>query len=366
MHSQLGLQRQLNQCINGMKFEQPEEVVRWMGAMQAQDYGQAVWAIGLRTQSATLTGVERAIAEGKILRTWPMRGTIHFVPAQDAKWMVRLSAQRMIASGRRRREGLGLDETTLERGKQLFFDALNGGRRLTRAAMFTLLENAGIPPANQRGYHVLGYAALTGLICIGPMQGKQQTFVLLDEWAPGPRDFSGEEALAELARRYFASHGPATLYDFAWWAGLPLKDARLGAAAARPALSSAVAGEKEYWWAGDLPEQATADQPEDVQLLPGFDEYLLGYTDRSDVLDGGHAQKVVPGNNGMFRPMVVVNGQVSGAWKRTVKKKALEITLEPFTPLAAAEETIRAAAQRYSRFLELPLSSLSIEASAVK
>ena len=217
--SSLVLHRLANQHITGPGFEHPEQALRWMGAIQAQDYAQAVWAIGLRSESATLVDVEQAIAEKKIVRTWPMRGTIHFVPAEDVKWMLQLSAPRMLAGVRGRQAQLGLDPAVLERSRQIFYDALHGGRRLTRAEMLATLERAGIPTQSQRGYHILWYAAQTGLICMGPMHKKAQTFVLLDEWVPGSRDLPREEALGELARRYFSSHGPATLRDFARWAG---------------------------------------------------------------------------------------------------------------------------------------------------
>ena len=355
-----GFHRLSNQRIIGTKFEQPEAVPRWMGALQAQDYAQAVWAIGVRTHAATLADIEQAISERKILRTWPMRGTIHFVPPEDAKWMLRISAARMVAADRRRQEQLGLNTAILERSGQLFYDALHGDRRLLRSEMLTLLENAGISADHQRGYHILWYAAQTGLICLGPMQNKQQTFVLLDDWAPNARELSREEALAELAGRYFTSHGPATAYDFAWWAGITLTDARFGLAAARKGWVSETIDGKEYWRTGE-PALPAASDPQSIYLLPGFDEYLLGYTDRSAVLGGEHAQKIVPGGNGVFRPMLVIAGQVVGGWQRSLKKNSVEITVSPFIPLTVPEERLFAAAQRYTDFLGLPLSGLVIE-----
>ena len=353
----LVLQRLSNQRIAGNRFGRPEEVVRWMGAMQAQDYAQAVWAVGLRTASATLSEVEQAIADKKIVRTWPMRGTLHFVPPEDAQWMLQLSAARTLARSRRRYEQLGLDQAVLERGRQLFYDALRGGGCLSRADMMALLENAGIPAGNQRGYHILGYAALTGLICMGPLREKQQTFVLLDEWALHARSLPREEALAELARRYFSSRGPATLRDFAWWAGLPLGEARAGMAPAGPMLVSQTIDGEEYWQVREYLAPA-GDQAGDFHLLPGFDEYLIGYTTRGAVLPEEHAEKIIPGGNGIFLPLIVAAGQVAGTWKRKIKKNAVEITLVPFTRLDVLPEAVSAAARRYSRFLGLQLSSV--------
>src|SRR5918998_737778 len=162
-------QRLINQRIEGEKFERPEEVVRWLGAMQAQDYPQALWAIGLRLQSATVADVERAISDGKIVRTWPMRGTLHFVPPEDAKWMLKLSASRMLARDGRRLKQLGLDEEIMERCKELFYDALKGNKMLSRPEMMELLERAGISTEKQRGYHILWYVSQAGMICLGPM-----------------------------------------------------------------------------------------------------------------------------------------------------------------------------------------------------
>lgn len=236
--SDMAYRRLYNQRIVGPRCADPAEVVRWLGAMQAQDYHQALWATGLRSRRSTVADVEQAIADGKILRTWPMRGTIHFVPSEDARWMLQLTASRVLARDGRRQEQLGLDEAIMERCKELFYDALQGGRRLLRSEMLSLLEAAGISTSNQRGYHILWYVSQTGLICLGPMQDKQQTFVLLDEWAPGVRALSRKEALGELATRYFASHSPATIHDCAWWTGLTVADAKAGLESARSGLIS--------------------------------------------------------------------------------------------------------------------------------
>jgi hypothetical protein len=348
-------QRLVNQRIEGEKFEKPEEVVRWLGAIQAQDYPQALWAIGLRLRSATVADVEQAISDGKIVRTWPMRGTLHFVPPEDAGWMLRLSAARILARDGRRLEQLGLDIGVMERCKELFYEALRGNRRLSRPEAMVLLEEAGIGTQNQRGYHILWYLSQAGLICPGPMQGKQQTFVLLDEWVPHSRELSREGSLAELATRYFASHGPATVHDFAWWAGLTVTEARSGLEAAMPGLVSEKIDGKEYWTAGDAPGHAARDGSS-VHLLPAFDEYLLGYKDRGAVLAVDDALKVVPGKNGVFFPTIVVGGRVVGTWKRKLKKNSVDVTLSPFAHLDDSDERAVEAARSYSDFIGLPLS----------
>jgi hypothetical protein len=348
-------QRLVNQRIEGEKFEKPEEVVRWLGAMQAQDYQQALWAIGLRLRSATVADVERAISDGKIVRTWPMRGTLHFVPPEDARWRLKLSASRILARDGRRLEQLGLDEGIMERCKELFYESLKGNRRLSRPEMMTLLEEAGISTQNQRGYHILWYLSQSGLICPGPMQDKQQTFVLLDEWVPDSRELSREESLAELATRYFASHGPATVHDLAWWAGLTVTEARSGLEAAQSGLVSEKIDGREYWTTDDAPDH-TARDGSSIHLLPAFDEYLLGYKDRGAVLAVEEAQKVVPGKNGIFLPTIVIGGRVVGTWRRKLKKNSVDITLSPFARLDGLDERTTEAARSYSDFVGLPLS----------
>jgi Winged helix DNA-binding domain len=356
-------QRLVNQRIDGQKFEKPEEVVRWLGAIQAQDYLQSLWAIGLRLQSATVADIEQAILDGKIVRTWPMRGTLHFVPPADANWMLKLSASRVLAKDGRRLKQLGLDEEVMERCKELFYDTLKGNKRLTRPEMMKLLEEAGISTENQRGYHILWYVSQSGLICLGPMQDKQQTFVLLDEWVPDSRDLSREESLLELARRYFVSHGPATVHDFAWWAGLTVTEARSGLEAAMPELISERIDGKEYWMTSDAPGH-TAHDKSGVDLLPAFDEYLMGYKDRAAVLTVEDAQRIVPGRNGIFLPTIVVGGRVVGTWKRKLKKSSIDIELRPFAHLGYSDERAIEAAKLYSDFVGLPLSSTEIKAES--
>ncbi len=346
--------RLASQRIATNRFAQPAEVVRWMGALQAQDYQQAVWGIGARTTGATLAAVEQAIAAGDILRTWPMRGTIHFVPAQDARWMVDLSAARMLASSARRREQLELDDSTLARCRDVVMAALEGGRRLSRADILALLEEHGIQMNGQRGYHVLYYLSQNGVLVIGPMEGKQQTFGLLADCVPDARELPREEALAELARRYFTSHGPATVHDFAWWAGLTVGDARLGLEGARTALESTPIDGQDYWMQAGLAPVSAAENG--AYLLPGYDEYLLGYKDRGAVLAPEYAQQIVPGNNGVFRPIIVVKGQVVGTWKRQIRKVAVSVTLQPFAALNHAGDHAAEAARAYADFVGLPLA----------
>ena len=351
----IALSRLANQGIAAPAFARPGDVVTWLGALQAQDYGGALWAIGLRVAGATERSIEQAIVERAIVRTWPMRGTLHFVAAQDVRWLLALLTPRVIAHSAGRYRQLELDEATFARSKEVFAKALQGGKQLTRDEMLQGLEQeADIPTAGQRGYHLLGRSAQDGLICFGSRRGKQQTFALLDEWVPPTNALARDEALAELTRRYFTSHGPATVQDLKRWAGLTAAEAKTGLEAAGKMLTQEIIAGCVYWMARDLPELNNGITA--AYLLPGFDEYLLGYSDRSAVLDPAYAQRICPGGNGMFSPTIVSDGVVTGTWKRTFKGGAVVIELAPFRPLTPAEnDALGAAADRYGEFLGLPV-----------
>ena len=347
--------RLLAQHIAGQKFESPRETVAAMGAMQAQDYQAALWAIGLRTNGATLGSVNQAIESAEVVRTWPMRGTLHFVAGADLRWMVGLMAPRAIAKAAARARGFEIDGEVISKTRTLLEKALHGSRRLTRAELYALLETGGVPSAGQRGIHLIGRLAQEGVICLGPHRGKQPTFVLVDDWLPPAPKLEREEAVAELARRYFASHGPATVRDFAWWTGLTVTEARSGLDAVAADFEHQAVGKREYWFA---PPVAQPPAPA-LHLLPGFDEYILGYTDRAEILTAEHAKKLVPGNNGMFlAAMVSDDGSVLGTWRRAVGKTGLKLTPEPFGDFGNSEyRRFEAAGVGYARFLGLALQA---------
>jgi len=327
-------------------------VARWMTAMQAQDFPGACWSLGLRAAGATEATVREALGSGAVVRSWPMRGTLHFVPGEDLGWVLSLTAERTLRGAAARRAALDLDDAQLGRARDTAAAALSGGKRRTREQMMQLFEQAGLSTAGQRGYHLLWHLAHVGLLCFGPPEGPEQTLVLLDEWVPRPRKPGRDEALAELATRYFSAHGPATLHDFAWWTSLTMKDARLGASAAGRALASLEADGASY-----LLSPALLDAPEPAPsalLLPGFDEFMLGYQDRSAALPAEHAQRIVPGNNGMFLPTLVVDGQVVGTWKRTLRARRVALEARPFVALPArVKSALGEAAGHLGRYLGL-------------
>jgi hypothetical protein len=281
-----------------------------------------LWAIGLRTKGATEASVERALADRSIVRTWPLRGTLHFVAAEDVRWMLTHFAPRKIAQAAPRFRQLALDDRTVARSARLFVKALEGGGRLTRPDMYALLERAGIATANSRGLHILWRCAHDGLICFGPREGKQQTFVLLDEWVPRGRILSRDEALAELAQRYFTSHAPATLKDFTWWSGLSAADARAAAATC--------SGQARGRAGGAAPRILS---PRAV-LLPPYDEYTVAYVDRSAALDPAHRAVA---RNAIFSPTILLDGRIAGTWSRTETSKDVRVSTRPFRALRARE-----------------------------
>lgn len=342
--------RLVNQQIAAKKCQEPAEVVAALGAMQAQDYLGTLWAIGLRLPAATEAAVENAIANRRIIRSWPLRGTLHFVAAADVHWLLELLAPRTIAGASLRHERYGLDKTVLARIRKLLVGALQGEQPLTRDEIYNLLERARISVAGQRGYHILWRMGLERVICFGGRKGKQPTYTLLDEWAPKSRPLDRDTALAELSLRYFISHGPATLQDFVWWSGLKVTEAKAGLAMVSGQLDSVTVEDKVYWMKPEPPVLGKIDST--VHLLPGFDEYVLGYRDRNAVLDPADAQKIVPGGNGMFFSTIVINGRVAGTWKRNIQKKKVAIDLNPFRPLRKAETRgVELAAGRYAEFL---------------
>jgi hypothetical protein len=347
--------RLANQQIASPSSTSPADVVTRLLAVQAQDYRGALWSIGLRLPGSAIAQIERAIAERSIVRSWPMRRTLHFVAAADIRWMLELLTPRLMKGSAGRMRQLEIDDAVLSRSRKAFVKALRDGAPLARDAMYDVLERAKISPANQRGLHVLCRLSQEGLLCFGPHRGKQPTFALLDEWIPTSRTLRHDEALAELTSRYFRGHGPATIRDFAWWSGLTLGEARAGVSMVAAELSEEKVEGIAYLASRNTLDvsPATRRSARALYLLPGFDEYMLGYTDRSVALDRSHAPKIVPGNNGMFMPTIVARGRVIGTWRSVASRHTLTVTPLPFAPLSSSDARAFAAAARcYETFLE--------------
>lgn len=345
------------QGLVGEGFDDAAATVRHMTAMQGQDLPGAMTSAALRTRGRSRDGVAEAMNEGSIVRTWPMRGTLHLLPAEDLAPILSLTGRRTLQSAARRREQLGVDDPVQDAARSAAVGALEGGRSLRRDELMSLWDDAGLLGVGGRGYHLLLTLSLEGVVCFGPFDGAgrngggEQRIVLCEEWIGPPRRVDRDEALAQWALRYFRSHGPATVRDFAWWTKLPLGAIRGALAEVADRLATWTVDGTEFLMAPETPDLlASAGRGADsVLLLPGFDEFLLGYGDRGAALSGAHAGKVVPGNNGVFRGTVVAGGRVVGTWKRKGSGKAVRIDAEPFGTFT---KTVESALPR--RFAALP------------
>jgi len=341
--------RLVSQLISKPRFDTVKDIVGWMGAMQAQDYAMVKWAIGLRHPNADSPIIERAISDGDIIRTHLLRPTWHLVSADDIHWMLELTAVRIRAGMKSRHRVLGLTESLLGRSNETIARALEG-KQLNREELISELEKAGIPTAgDNRASHMFRVAELTGIMCSGATDGNKETYALLSERVPKATSLSREAALAALARRYFNSHCPATLNDFIWWSGISVSEAKQALDLVKPDFVPETIDSQIYWFPNSY--EAPKSGQEGVYLLPAFDEYLISYKDRSASLTFKDFNKTVS-NNGVFRPIVVVNGEVKGIWKRTIKKDRVIVETELFykagrTTLVRIEE----AAAKYGQFL---------------
>ena len=361
-----------NQQVSGGGFMRPESLVAWMGCIQAQDFAGAKWAIGSRLRHGTDAGksvsadrsgtvtepdgagpswtdaaIQQAFNEGKILRTHILRPTWHFVTPADIHWMLALTAPRIAAFCAGMHRQLELDQAAFKRSNATLHKALAGGRQLTRKELLPIFRQAKIRTDELRLAHLLMQAELDGVICSGAMSGKQFTYALMEERAPGGKRLDPEEAVGELALCYFKSRGPATVADFAWWSGLTVTDAKKGVEAHRSQFIQEAVDEQNYWIHS---ASATAPPAAGIRILPAFDEYTVAYKDRDLILSPKHALR---SGNGIFKPIILNEGRIAGTWQRTIHKDHIAITTDLFRPLG--RRTIKAAFAGYSAFMEKPI-----------
>jgi hypothetical protein len=342
--------RLFNQQIAETKFNKPQELVAWMGAMQAQDYGMAKWAIGLRLPGLGDSDVEKVFNDGIILRTHVLRPTWHFVMPADIRWMLELTAPRIIPLLASNDRKLGLDKNILKRSNDVLAKALQGGKQFTRGEVRTLLEKSKIASNDLRLIHLLMHAELEGIICSGAKKGKQFTYALLDERAPNAKTMTREEALVELTKRYFTSRGPSTLLDFAWWSGLLLADTKKGIEMAGSDFKKEMVDGKEYFFKSlsFLKKEIS----EAAYLLPNYDEYMIGYKERTATLNERHTAKLAIGRNTIFSNSILINGKIEGIWQRAIKNNSVTIQTNAFSPLSKAKQrALVKAAKTYAKFL---------------
>lgn len=347
-------QRLTNQHISTPAFDTPEQVVQWLGAVQSQDYYAAKWALALRTKNCTDDTIEAALTDGRILRTHIFRATWHFVLPADIHWMLELTAPRISASFAGYYRKVGLDAPLFKKANAAITKALEGGKHMTRAELHTALEREGIDTKGFLRSTYIIQAELDGIICSGARRDKQFTYALLEERAPKPKKLERDEALYELTRRYFTGHGPAAVRDYVWWSGLTTADAKKGIALCAEQLTQETLNGETYWRSSN---GGPAKMPRrTAYLLPNFDEYIVGYTERTAILDAVEQNKLDARGNVLFNHTVVLEGKVVGTWKRTLKKSSVALELNLFQPLTGAQtKTVMAAVKRYGTFLGLDI-----------
>jgi hypothetical protein len=348
--SEIAFHRLRNQQIPNCQYDRVTDLIRWLGAIQAQDYGQSIWAIGVRLSGLQRKDVELALNKAEILRTHVLRPTWHIVPGQDIYWMMELTAPRIMATMKTYLKGGDLTSAVITKAIDIILDSLSGGVHLTREELAGELKKAKIATDENRASNILMYAELEALICSGVIRGNKQTYALLGERVPVKKSLTREEALAELAGRYFSSHGPATVKDFAWWSGLTVNDARDGLELVKTEFECEHTDGETYWFSA--PILPLIEEKNGLYLLPGFDEFIIGYTNRSASVTASHLKKVV-GVNGIFPPVIVRNGKVIGVWRRNFQKNKLRITQEWFkTPGNQTRIRFEKRARAFGNFYE--------------
>lgn len=344
--------RLLNQQLLNPLFSQPKELVSWMGAMQAQNYPMVKWAVGMRLKSSTIQTIEKALQEGEILRTHVMRPTWHLVAAEDIRWMLKLSAQRIKSANDSYAKGHDLDipDELYMKSYRLLENILCGKKSMTRQEIAEHFNRSGIQADNHRMTRFMFRAEQEGIVCSGEDKGGKCTYALLEERVPPMPDLTKDESLARLATNYFRSHAPATLQDFVWWSGLPISEAKQAICLIESKLTA------EQWndqtWYIHETSRTRCKLTNHIHLLPSYDEYLLGYKDRTDVLPFEHYPKAFT-NNGLFYPIILHNGQVVGNWSKSAKKKGIYLEHSCFRQdITIDEEELNQAKDKLVQFLE--------------
>jgi hypothetical protein len=351
----LATHRLHHQRLLGTPLRTPAAVVQWLGAVQAQDFSGAKWALALRIRSTNDAALDRAFDKGAFLRTHVMRPTWHLVAPADLRWLLALTSPRVHAVNGHLYRRLELDNAIFRRVHSLFVAELQGGRTRTRQELAQSLEAKGISARGPRLAYIVMHAELSGLLCSGPLRGKQHTYALLEERVPWVPPLTREEALGTLARRYFRSHGPATVADFAWWSGLTVADAKAGLSLIKSDVAPVVLGEKTYWTAAPV-RAVTLDTPV-VHLLPNYDEHVVAYRAHGPSLDPAAREALRSRTDGpLDLHLVVRDGLVVGGWRRTMEKGIAHVAVDPLVKLGREEQAaLEGAAGDYGMFMEMPV-----------
>ena len=345
--------RLYNQFLSHTDIMEPAEVVKRLGAVQSQDFAGGKWALGLRMKGATDAGLDQEFNQGKILRTHILRPTWHFVAPQDIRWMLSLSAPRVhMVNGFMYRQQ-GLDKEIIHKSYKVLENVLQGNKQLTRTELGSAFEKAGIKnAAGIRLSYFMMSAELDGIICSGARKGKQFTYALLEERVPAVKALGREEALAELTRRYFATRGPATLHDFTWWSGLTMTEAKEGIESVKSQFVSEEIDDRTYWFDSSI--SPVKEKSPTAHLLPNYDEYFIGFKDRSAIGAAVRQAGIIGDDSAFLAHVIVLDGQLVGGWKRTLKKNAVQVEMTLVIDLTKAQErAVEEAASRYGEFLQL-------------
>lgn len=343
-----------NQGLTKTIFKNAQDVVRQLGAVQAQDFSGAKWAISQRLKDETDASLNKEFNNAAILRTHLMRPTWHFVSPQDIRWLLKLTAPRVHAFNAFMYRKMDLDTAALNKANSILEKALQGNKQLTRTELAKILEKKGIPTGDTvRLSCLMMHAELDGIICSGARKGKQFTYALIEEVAPPAKEKTRDESLAELVSRYFSTRGPATFHDFAWWSGLTLADAKQGIEMVKSKFIHEEINDQTYWFP-DLPIKKIKSP--NVYLLPNYDEYFIGFKDRSAIGDAIKGLGIKNEDESVLAHILILDGQVVGGWKRKLNKAQVEIEITLIKKQARAEkEAIHQAAEKFGTFLNLPI-----------
>ncbi len=348
--------RLASQQIAGTKLKTAKDIVNWMGAMQAQDFNMAKWAIGVRLPGSTEKIIEDAINKGEIIRTHLLRPTWHFVSPEDIYWMIDLTAPQIKSAIKSRNKELELTEEVFKKTYKIIERALSNSNHLTREELIVELKKSKIETGDNRASHIFLRSEIDKLICSGAAKGNKQTYTLFENKVTETKTLKRDEAITKLAGKYFASHSPATLEDFVWWSGLTVKDSKLALETIKSNFVSETIGKQIFWFTNPffIPKLAK----DSVYVLPAFDEFIISYKDRTASLPFENHKNTVS-NNGIFRPVIVINGQVSGIWKRTIKKNEVIVEIELFNLNNRAKKKLMdEALEKFGQFLDKEITAV--------
>jgi hypothetical protein len=344
--------RMHNLGLNSEPFDSPEGVVRWLGAVQAQEFEPAKWSVAQRTLNVDEAEMDRLVDEGLILRTHLLRPTWHFAHPEDIHLLLQVTGPRVQVSNGSVYRNYGLDEVVFDRCNKVIVEALGGGNHLTRKELGEILSQHGIDTSGPRLAGIMMNAELEAVICSGELRGKQQTYALLEERVPNALQYDPDEALVEVIRRYFASHGPATVQDCRAWGSMKIADIRRGIEMLGDELESFELDGLTYWYVHGPPEQ----RPEapDVHLLQSYDEFFMGYLETRGVVDSAGRLRTLNPDGLIGTGPVIVDSQVSGHWRRKLTTSRVKVQIELLIDLTGPMiDAIEAEADRYGAFLEL-------------